>query len=31
MLNDKFFASPAFIGGRLYLRGNASLYCIGDK
>jgi len=31
MLNDKFFASPAFIGGRIYLRGNASLYCIGDQ
>ena len=31
MLNDKFYASPAFIGSHLYLRGNASLYCIGEK
>ena len=31
VLGDKFFASPAFIGNRLYLRGNASLYCLGDK
>lgn len=30
-LEDKFFASPAFVKGRLYLRGNASLYCIGAK
>jgi len=30
-LDDKFFASPAFAAGRLYLRGNASLYCIGEK
>ena len=30
-LDDQFFASPAFIGGRLYLRGNASLYCLGEK
>jgi outer membrane protein assembly factor BamB len=30
-LNDKFYASPAFAGGRIYLRGNASLYCIGEK
>ena len=29
-LTDQFFASPAFVGGRLYLRGNASLYCIGE-
>jgi len=30
-LEDKFFASPAFVGKHLYLRGNASLYCIGEK
>ena len=30
-LDDKFFASPAFAKGRLYLRGNASLYCLGEK
>jgi len=30
-LEDKFFASPAFVGKRLYLRGNANLYCIGEK
>ena len=30
-LNDKFYASPAFAGGRIYLRGNASLYCLGEK
>lgn len=30
-LEDHFFASPAFVGNRLYLRGNASLYCIGEK
>ena len=30
-LEDKFFASPAFVGNRLFLRGNASLYCIGEK
>ncbi len=30
-LNDKFYASPAFAGGRIYLRGHASLYCIGEK
>ena len=29
-LEDKFFASPAFVGKRLYLRGNANLYCIGE-
>ncbi|MCX6966559.1 MAG: PQQ-binding-like beta-propeller repeat protein [Verrucomicrobia bacterium] len=30
-LEDQFFASPAFLGGRLYLRGNTGLYCIGEK
>ena len=30
-LEDHFFASPAFVGDRLYLRGNAALYCIGVK
>ena len=30
-LDDKFFASPAFVGGRIYLRGDISLYCIGEK
>jgi len=31
VLEDKFYASPAFVGGHLYLRGNTSLYCIGEK
>ncbi|MEI8233589.1 MAG: PQQ-binding-like beta-propeller repeat protein [Verrucomicrobiota bacterium] len=30
-LDDKFYASPAFAGGRLYLRGSARLYCLGEK
>ncbi|MGQ8335137.1 outer membrane protein assembly factor BamB family protein [Sunxiuqinia sp. A32] len=28
VLNDKFYASPAFSNGCLYLRGNKNLYCI---
>ena len=30
-LDDHFFASPAFANGRIYLRGNARLYCIGGE
>lgn len=30
-LSDQFTASPAISGGRLYLRGYASLYAIGVK
>jgi hypothetical protein len=30
-LNDKFYASPAFAQGHLFLRGNTSLYCLGEK
>ena len=30
-LEDHFFASPAFVGKRLFLRGNGNLYCIGEK
>ena len=28
-LADQFFASPAFASGRMFLRGNTNLYCIG--
>ncbi len=28
-LADKFIASPAFAGGRTFLRGETNLYCIG--
>ena len=28
-LADKFFASPAISGGRLFLRGEKAVYCIG--
>ena len=30
-LEDGFDASPAVVGNRLYLRGRASLYCLGEK
>ena len=30
-LDDTFAASPAFANGRIYLRGNKSLYAIGEK
>jgi outer membrane protein assembly factor BamB len=26
---DKFFASPAFVGGQIFLRGMTNLYCLG--
>lgn len=29
-LDDGFDASPAVVGNRLYLRGRASLYCVGE-
>lgn len=29
-LDDGFDASPALVGNRLYLRGRASLYCVGE-
>lgn len=29
-LDDKFMASPAISNGRIYLRGEKSLYCIGS-
>jgi outer membrane protein assembly factor BamB len=28
-LPDKFFASPAFAGGRVFLRGATNLFCLG--
>jgi len=30
-LGEDVFASPAFLGGRIYLRGTKHLYCIGAK
>ncbi len=30
-LNDVFDASPAFAGGRVYLRGATNLWCLGGK
>lgn len=30
-LDDAFFASPAFAGGRIFLRGNKSVWCFGEK
>ena len=30
-LDDSFDASPAIVGGELYLRGHRSLYCISEK
>ncbi|MBN1904613.1 MAG: PQQ-like beta-propeller repeat protein [Deltaproteobacteria bacterium] len=29
-LNEKCFASPAFMPGRIYIRGEEHLYCIGN-
>ncbi len=29
-LNDEFLASPAFAGGRIFLRGETNLYCLGS-
>jgi outer membrane protein assembly factor BamB len=29
-LEDKFFASPAISGGRIFLRGEKAVYCIGE-
>ncbi len=29
-LEDEFYASPAFAKGRLYLRGNRSVWCLGS-
>jgi outer membrane protein assembly factor BamB len=30
-LGEKCYASPAFVGGRIYIRGLENLYCIGNK
>ena len=30
-LGEECFASPAFMDGRIYIRGMENLYCIGDK
>ena len=30
-LDDSFSASPAIVGNELFLRGDRSLYCIGEK
>ena len=30
-LNDSFSASPAIVGGELYLRGERNLYCIAEE
>jgi len=30
-LGEDCFASPAFMDGRIYIRGMENLYCIGDK
>jgi len=30
-MEDKFHASPAIVNGRMYLRGEKYLYCIGYK
>jgi outer membrane protein assembly factor BamB len=30
-LPDKFLASPAFAGGRMFLRGATNLYCLGPE
>ena len=29
-LGEAVYATPAFAGGRIYLRGEAKLYCVGD-
>jgi len=28
-VNEKVYASPAFVGGRIYIRGDQHLFCIG--
>jgi outer membrane protein assembly factor BamB len=30
-LEDAFHASPALVGGRIYLRGATNLWCLGEK
>jgi len=30
-LGDEFYASPAFAGGRMYLRGNKSVWCLASE
>jgi outer membrane protein assembly factor BamB len=30
-LEDEFYASPAFAKGRMYLRGNKSVWCLGNS
>ena len=30
-LPDNFLASPAFAGGRTFLRGTTNLYCLGPE
>jgi outer membrane protein assembly factor BamB len=30
-LGEKCYASPAFVDGRIYIRGAKNLYCIGKK
>jgi len=30
-LPDKFLASPAFAGGRMFLRGATNLFCLGPQ
>jgi outer membrane protein assembly factor BamB len=30
-LDDAFHASPAFVGGRMFLRGATNLWCLGEK
>jgi outer membrane protein assembly factor BamB len=30
-MDDKFYASPAIVQNRIYLRGAKQLYCIGTK
>jgi outer membrane protein assembly factor BamB len=30
-LEDEFHASPAFVGGRMFLRGATNLWCLGNK
>jgi outer membrane protein assembly factor BamB len=30
-LEDQFFASPAFANGKIFLRGNTNLWCLGEK
>jgi hypothetical protein len=30
-LGENCYASPAFADGRIYIRANKNLYCIGNK